>query len=151
MTDEEDDNLKDDDTKDPFDEDYLYIEPKEVPANVPRDETMQVYAGDFPEATYVDPNQEAVNSDDDNDDDYENFKDLVCDVEIDWNEDARLLGFSNYTLTSIKSWIADAKREDIVNFDEDYINIDPEKLNEKQKEAYNYVKSWIDAKIEAKK
>ena len=54
------------DDPDPFTTgDDLYLQAEKIPDNMPRDETMQVYAGDFEEIHNVDPNNEGF------DDDYE--------------------------------------------------------------------------------
>ena len=124
--------------------DDLYVQPEKVPDNVPRDETMQVYAGEFGETTNIDPNPEGFDDDDDN---RETFADINSDENIDWNEDVRLLNLTKEDLVGAKRWIQMAQSMGIDPKKIDYNKIDPEKLNTKQKLAYHYVISWINLKI----
>ena len=79
--------------------DDLYIHPENVPINVPRDEIMQVYAGEFGETTNIDPNPEG----DDNDN--ETYDNVISESNVDWEEDYRLLNFDKDEILRLKTWI----------------------------------------------
>ena len=121
--------------------DDLYIQPENVPINVPRDETMQVYAGEFAETTNIDPNPEGdVN-------DNETYDNVISELNVDWEEDYRLLNFDKDEILRLKTWIFEKKRDWIDESKDNFEKIDPEMLNEKQRLAYDYVIPWIDIKI----
>ena len=77
--------------------DDLYLRPEKVPVNIPRDETMQVYAGEFGETTNIDPNPEG------DDNDRETFDDVISDLNVDWDEDYRLLNFDKDEILRLKT------------------------------------------------
>ena len=128
------------DEKDPFiDGDDLYVRPEKLPDNAPRDDLMHVYAGYFEEMSNIDPNPEGF---DDEDVDYCN-KNLEIGNDMDWNEDARLLNLTKEGLSTVNTWITSAKREKIEQSDDCFSNIEPHKLNFKQKLVYDYIINWI--------
>jgi len=92
------------DDADPFTKvDDLYLQAEKIPDNIPRDETIQVYAGDFEEIPTIDPNVEGF------DDAYEYNDEIIAkynsDDTIDWNEDAEVLNLSTNDMLEAQNWL----------------------------------------------